>query len=382
MSEEKIIEPHKTDTYNMPTKVYFGRGKVSILSKIISKSHESNFLFVAGSHFFENSKLQALRDQLKKSNKAKFYEGRIKKSSFEEIDVLVKFVQDGGFDGIVGLGGGAILDSVKVAAILATNGGVAEDYLVNPTRKINKKGITLIEIPTTSGTGSEVTPWSVVWGDKKYSLSSPEFMFPDVAIVDPGLTDDCPTEVTATAGVDAMVQAIEAYWNVKHNPTSDKYALESVKTILGSLGQAVNHPDEKSRDAMAWGSLTGGLAFSNTATTICHSVSYPMTSHWGIPHGQATSITLPIFIEYSFDTLGSREKAMLDAFGVRTVKEAADKVRRLMKSIGLKTRLSELGVPTEGIDVIVKEGFDPARAGNAPRIPSSDELGRMLLTIY
>lgn len=381
MSPE-IINPVETAEYRMPTKVYFGRGQINILPELLLVSSSKKILFVAGEHFLNDPKNQALREKLEQTKKVEFYPERVKKSTFEEVNKLVRFVQEGRYEGIVGVGGGAIIDSAKVAAVLATNSGRAEDYLVNSTRKLNKKGIFYVALPTTSGTGSEVTPWSVVWGDKKYSLSSPQFMFPDVAIVDSALTDDCPKEVTATAGIDAMVQAIESYWNVKHNPVSDKYALDSVGVIFTSLEKAVNRPDEEVRDEMAWGSLCGGLSFSNNSTTLCHSVSYPMTSHWGIVHGQATSITLPSFIKYSFDMLGKREKPLLKAMGVGNRKEAADKVRSLMKSVGLKTRLSELGIPKDGIDIIVREGFDPTRAGNAPKIPTQEELREILRSIF
>lgn len=366
----------------MPTKVYFGRGAVSVLANLISKSTNSKFLLVVGSHFYESDQYKQLREELTNTKKVEFYLKKIKKSSFEEVNALVKYIQEGGYDGIVGIGGGAILDSDKVAATLAKNGGITEDYLINKSREIKEKGIFFIAVPTTSGTGSEVTPWSVVWGKTKYSLSSPKFMFPDIAIVDPALTDDCPQYVTATAGIDALCQAIEAYWNVNRNPVSDKYALEAIQTIMGSLEQAVSNPDKEARDKMAWGSLLGGLAFSNTATTICHAISYPITIHWGVAHGQATSLTLPLFIEYILPILETdRKNNLLNAIGAEDEKEASAKIRTLMHEVGLKTKLSELGIPKEGVDVIVKEGFDPSRAKNSPKIPSPQELKEMLYGI-
>jgi alcohol dehydrogenase class IV len=375
MRKNKVFTPQNKTDYIMPTKVYFGRGSAKKVLDIINKSPHAHFLLVTGSHFKKNP----LFSELKKSKKVKVYEKDIKKSDFATVNALVKSARD--FDAIIGIGGGAILDSVKLAAALAVNGGNVEDYVTKNTRKIEKKGLLILALPTTSGTGSEVTPWSVIWSDKKYSLSSVH-MFPDIAIVDPALTDDCPTYVTATSGIDALCQAVEAYWNVKHNAVSDNNALDAIATILGSFEKAVNHPDEDSRDNMAWGSLLGGLAFSNTQTTICHSVSYPMTVHWGIAHGQATSITLPSFIEYTFGVLKKREKAILKAFGVSNKKAAAEKIRRLMQATGLKTRLSELGIPKKGIDIIVAEGFDPARAGNAPKIPTPEELKEMLTSLY
>jgi alcohol dehydrogenase class IV len=133
---------------------------------------------------------------------------------------------------------------------------------------------------------------------------------------------------------------------------------------------------------MALGSLLGGLALSNTRTTICHSVSYPMTIHWGIPHGQATSITLPLFIEYTFPVLPKAKLLkILKAMNVSSIESASKRVKKLMINIGLKTRLSELGITEGDLDLIVREGFDPARAKNAPKIPSPRELENMLHSI-
>jgi len=153
-----------------------------------------------------------------------------------------------------------------------------------------------------------------------------------------------PASVTAESGIDALCQAIEAYWSVKHNSTSDKYAISSIKSILQSLEDSVLKSTKKSRDKMALGSLSGGLAFSNTQTTICHSLSYPMTVNWKIVHGQATSITLPVFIEKIFPLLGKRKLSILKAMNVKNEKQAAIKIKKLIKSIGLKIKLSELKI--------------------------------------
>jgi len=357
----------------MPTEVYFGRGVLAELPKILKKRKVSKTLFIVGKHTQNDLILNKLL------NLGQVYPKEIKKSGFDEIDKLADYLRKGDYDNIVAIGGGTIIDTAKSGNILASNNGEVKKY-VSSKKVLRKKGLFLVAVPTTSGTGSEVTSTAVVWGVKKYSLQS-DFIFPDVAIVDSALTDNCPRYVTATSGIDALCQAIEAYWNLHHNPTSDKYALESIKTIIGNLEKAVTKPNKESRDKMAWGSLFGGLAFSNTQTTICHSVSYPISIHWNVPHGQATSITLPSFIEYTFDVLGDREKLILEAISVSDKKSAAQKIRNLMKSIGLKTKLSELGIQKKEIDLIVAEGFDPIRAKNSPRIPTKEKLRKMLLSI-
>ena len=372
----KVINPQKKAYYQMPTKVYFGRGAINILPKILKTYKKPKVLLVMGKHTRHDEKIKDLLEL------GIVYPKEIKKPDFNSINSLSLYIKKGKFDSIVAIGGGKILDSVKSANAFAINGGKAEDYLKVKNREVKKKGLFLIAAPTTSGTGSEVDPFAVIWENKKYSLTS-DFIYPDVAIVDPVLTDDCPSYITATSGIDALCQSIEAYWNVNHNPTSDKYALQAITTILESLENAVNRPSKQSRDNMAWGSLLGGLAFSNTATTICHSVSYPITANFGVAHGQATSITLPMFIDYTFPVLEkNRLFEILKAIKVQKTQKAADKIRKLMKAIGLKTKLSELGIKREEIGLIVSEGFDPERAKNAPRIPSEEKMKEMLLSIY
>lgn len=374
-----IINPQDKSYYRMPTKVYFGRGAMHLLSKIIKENKLSKVLFVAGEHFKRSDEFNLV---YQKQNDTIMYDSAIKKSDFETINKLTKFCRTNKIDGIIAIGGGTILDTAKCASTISINKGLIEDYLITKQQEVSQKGLFFIAIPTTSGTGSEVTPWATIWeGGKKYSLDS-KYMFPDVAIVDPALTDSLPQNLTAEPGIDALCQSIEAYWSIYSNHISDKYALESIDVILKNLSQAVNNPNRKLRDCMAWGSLLGGLAFSNTRTTICHSVSYPMTIHWGIPHGQAVAVTMPSFIEYTFPVLSKGKLSkILDVMQVKSPKEAAKKVRKLMVGIGLKTKLSELGIPKENIDLIVKEGFDPSRAKNSPKIPSPVELKEMLYRI-
>lgn len=381
--KEKItsvkIEPIDTPEYRMPTEIYFGRGESQKLPNIIGQLAVQRLLLVTGSHLAESN----LSRSLENTGKVKKYPQAVRKSDFDSVNELTGYCITNEIDGIIAVGGGTILDSAKAAAVLAVNGGIIENYLVDKTREIQKPGLFYIAAPTTAGTGSEVTPWSVVWGDKKYSLSSADFMFPNIAVVDSALTDNCPEYITATAGIDALCQSIEAYWNVNDNPTSDAYAIKSINAILNNLSLAVNQPTALTRDNMAWGSLNGGLAFSNTATTICHAVSYPLTSHWGVSHGQATSITLPLFIEYTFPVLADQKrKTILKAMNAKDEKDAAENIRKLMRSIGLKTKLSELSISRDGIDIIVAEGFDPQRASNSPKIPTPQALREMLITIY
>lgn len=248
---------------------------------------------------------------------------------------------------VIGIGGGSVLDYAKVIAT-------------------NKHGQKFMAIPTTSGTGSEVTPWATVWDfehKKKYSF---DCTFARHAIIDPTLTRSLPEYETAYTGFDALSHALEAHWSISSNPISDIYALEAIDLILSNLYNACMKPEQiESRSAMAQASLYAGLAFSNTKTTAVHAVSYPMTLHYGIPHGVACSLLLPSFCDYNSG-----------------YSYLSNTIRSLAQKVGLPTTLQAAGIPEEGIDVIVKEGFHPDRVGNNPRPVTKKDLKSMLEKIY
>lgn len=368
--------------YFLPTRIIFGPGSLSRLKEIVFQFKPRKILFVSGEHLKKDGTIKKLRDSFRKN--ALVYRQKISKSDTDSVDKLAYFCRKEKPDLIIGLGGGTVLDTAKSAAILINNFGSVKDYVVKK-KVINSRGVSFIAIPTTSGTGSEVTPWATIWdlkNKKKYSLSSP-LMFAKIAIIDPNLTLNLPPNITASTGMDALAQAIEAYWSKNHNPISDALSLKAIKLILENLEEAVRRPNIKNREAMSLGSLLSGMAFSNTKSTICHSVSYPMTAHFGIPHGHAVALTLPSFLEYSFGEIeAERKKPLLEAIGELNVHSAAQRLSLLMKKIGLATRLSELGIKKQDLDLIVREGFMPNRADNAPKIPTQEELKKILMKIF
>lgn len=384
-SGSEMLGSIKEYEYEMPTRVIFGRGSLREISEEIKISSKGKIVIVAGEHFKNGRDFSNLRSNLiRKGCNVVINRVRITKSNFSAINQLADFCRKENPSAITAIGGGTIIDTAKCAAVLTKNEGRVEDYVREKTRVINNKGVFLVAIPTTAGTGSEVTPWATVWDEEKkdkYSLTSLS-MFPDLAIVDPSHTDSLPPKETAESGVDALAQGIEAYWSVRHNLTSDKFALDAIRMIMENLMKAVKSPDIRTRNNMAKASLLSGLAFSNTQTTICHSVSYPMTANYGINHGQAVAITLPLFIVYSFPVLEKeRRRKLLQVLSSKNGKEAAGKIEKLMRKIGLKTKLSELGIKEKDIDLIVEKGFHPDRAENAPRIPTPEELRSMLLSL-
>ncbi|KKS41650.1 MAG: Iron-containing alcohol dehydrogenase [Candidatus Gottesmanbacteria bacterium GW2011_GWB1_43_11] len=380
----KTFEPKKTKRYSMPTKAYFGRNSLQLLGNIIVEKSIHSALLVCGEHFKKSDDYRQVISNLKETP-IDVYNEKIKRSDFSTINRIVTYCRKYRYEAIIAIGGGSVLDTAKCAAILTTHKGLIEEYLVSKSKKITAKGLLYIAIPTTAGTGTEVTPWATVWGDnkRKYSLYSKGFMFPAIAIVDSHLTDSLNQKDTATSGMDALCQAIEAYWNKHHNRQSDIYALEAISVIRTNLENAVRNPTKKIRDRMAWGSFMQGLAFSNTQTTICHAVSYPLTARWGVTHGQATSVTLPSFMRGIIPALPkNRQKHLLSALNAHTPALGANVVEQLMIRIGLKIKLSALGITKENINVIIEDSFYTNRVNNIPLQYDKQRLKRFLVAIY
>lgn len=373
--ESKVISPQHVPGYTMPTMVYFGRGSLAALAEL---KLGNRVVLVCGRHFRDSAFFQLVTNVY--LSNVLVYPTDVRQSNADSINRLIDFCRQAGCDGIVAIGGGTVMDSAKCAAALTNAGGYIEAYL-SGNQSVTQPGVPLIAVPTTAGTGSEVTPWATVWGAaKKYSLAA-STMFPSLAIVDPALTDSLSPITTAHAGCDALVQAVEAYWSINHNPVSDQYALEAIPTIMRHLEPAAGGLDITARDGMMWGALMSGLAFSNTQTTICHAVSYPLSARWQVAHGQAVVVTLPLFIEYVVPALPpDRQRSLLQAFGANNIPELANLVRNLIHRLGLVSKLSELGITADDLGTIATEALTAERANNTPRVPTISELETLLIS--
>ncbi len=215
-------------------------------------------------------------------------------------------------DVIIGIGGGSAIDTGKAVSALVTNGGDLFDYLevIGRGKPIKNPTIPFIAVPTTAGTGTEVTKNAVIKSNEhsvKVSLRSP-FMLPDIAILDPVLTYSMPKEVTASTGLDAFTQVIEPYVSIKANMLTDAICKEGIKRISRSLLKAFNNPTEaKAREDMCIGSLFGGIALANAKLGAVHGFAGPMGGMIGAPHGVVCGILLPYVIKANIKALEERK---------------------------------------------------------------------------
>ncbi len=229
-----------------------------------------------------------------------------------EIDRLA----DCPFKAIVAFGGGSVIDSAKALAVaLSTSlvGVTLSELLTRPEIHKNAKPVQLYAIPSTAGTGSEVTPFSTIWDythNKKHSLTG-KAVFPHTALVDPDLTDTLPRDITLFTGLDAINQALESIWNKNATPITVELATRALQLGLQALPKIIEEnggPSERTR--MAECSLLAGLAISQTRTALCHSISYPLTAHFGVPHGLACAFTMPAVLKLNLSVDDGRFESL------------------------------------------------------------------------
>ncbi|SVD90379.1 uncharacterized protein METZ01_LOCUS443233, partial [marine metagenome] len=230
-------------------------------------------------------------------------------------------------DIIIGAGGGSSIDIAKCINVFQSNESNFEAIIKNPSL-IKNKGVPLIAIPTTAGTGSEATHFAVMYQNKiKYSIAHPNLM-PEYAIVDAQFTFNLPPYITACCGFDALGQAIESFWATGADDLSKRYARKAIIKIKGHIIDAVNKSDKYSREELAHGAFLSGKAINISKTTAPHAISYPLTSDFGIPHGHAVALTLGYFFEINENF--EDENLAQDRRGADYIRNSMKKLRGIL----------------------------------------------------
>lgn len=288
----------------------------------------------------------------------------------EEI-VLQAAQQALGKTGVIGFGGGSSLDVAKLAALLAaSNQPLSEAYGIG-----NAQGprLPLVLVPTTAGTGSEVTPISIVTtgASEKMGVVSP-LLLPDMALLDPELTLGLPAHVTAATGIDAMVHAIEAYAsvNANNNPISRALAVEALGLMGRMLLRAVQKPDDlEARTGMLLGSMLAGQAFANSPVAAVHALAYPIGGHYKVPHGLSNALVLPHVLRFNAQVAPQAYAALLPHvfpdLPAMSVAEAAlqfaESMADLSRACGLEQGLRDMGIAREALPILARDAMNQTR---------------------
>ena len=294
-------------------------------------------------------------------------------------------------DSVVGVGGGSVLDVTKLIAAFINSDQQVEDCF--GTGFIKQKGLWFACLPTTAGTGSEVSPNAILLDERdhlKKGIVSP-FLIADVAYVDPKLTWTVPAKVTADTGMDALTHCIEAYTNKFAHPSVDIYALQGIRLIAANLEKAVkNGQDQEAREALAFGSLYGGLCLGPVNTAAVHALSYPLGGEFHIPHGLSNAILLPSVMKLNMPANIKRHAEVAIALGCQpgkndeeTAQRGVDFIYQLADAVGIPKKLTDLSIPQTAVDGMAKAAMQVQRLlKNNPREVTEQDARDIYNSLY
>jgi len=302
------------------------------------------------------------------------------------VDAAVQFVAEGDHDCVVGFGGGSSIDTAKAVAVLVARGGSM--HSLKAPHQENTPGMPIVAIPTTAGTGSEATRFTIITDDKtdEKMLCGGMAYMPMLAIVDYELTITAPQRLTADTGIDALTHALEAYVSRLANPFSDAQATAAMRAIWPNLRRVYDDPEDRSaREAMMVGSLQAGIAFSNASVALVHGMSRPIGAHFHVAHGLSNAMLLPTVTAWSAESAKGRYADCARAMNIVADDVSDEKASELLVEALREINL-DLAVPTPqsyGIEQSSWMGLLPMMAqqaiasgspGNNPRVPQADEI--------
>jgi alcohol dehydrogenase class IV len=368
-------------TYFLPTKLSFGFGALDGLGAEAKALGATRALLVTDKVMVKTGAAQKVTDKLAGIG-FEVYDGVEPEPRIEAAQAVADAVRSKKHDLVVGLGGGSVMDMAKVAAGFATNEGPAGSFVGN--NMFTKRPLPSIMVPTTAGTGAELTVTSMVTveGHKQW-INSP-LLLPSVAIVDPELTMSMPQGVTAATGMDALCHNTEAYLSSLASPITDSAALEGVKLIVGNLERAYDDgADKRAREAMSLGALMGGIALQ-AKMVYGHSVGYTIATRYRLPHGVSCGLPLPYIIASYGVAGGPRMRRLGEAFGVASAgddpvklgRAAAEKARLIGAHLKIPGTLKELGVKEEELPALAEECLEMYPRPNSPLAFDEKSMGQ------
>lgn len=358
--------------YQFPLKSYVGRGALQHLEQEVLERKPSRLLVVADPVVVRIGVVARIMQPIREAGIAiDIFQDVTPEPELALAERLVGSVRSGNYDLVIGLGGGSAMDLAKLAAVLAVHEGPVADYLnLTGTRRITKKGIPKILLPTTSGTGSEVTDIAVLSLGHTKDVVTHRHLLADVAIVEPDLTLTVPPRVTAATGIDALTHAIEAYLSVNASPLSDALALQAVKLAGRSLVAAVQDGSLlTAREEMSMASYLAGIAFYHAGVAGVHALAYPLGGQFHLPHGEANAVLLPYVMAYIRYGCTGRMKELYLAMGGDATDLDADEasrrfvgqLRRLPEATGLPGSLAQYGIPADAISALAQDAAKQSR---------------------
>ena len=380
-------------TFRAAGEITFGVGAVERLGSTIKKTGGRRILVVVDPGFAKTGAFQKVTQNLGREGLSFVLFDQVEPEPRTLVaDQCGELARKEKCDFVLGVGGGSAMDTAKAAAILATNGGRTKDY--QGLDKVSRPGLPKGMVPTTAGTGSEVTFTAVFINEeekKKGGINSP-YLYPEMSVLDPELTLDLPPAVTAFTGMDALAHAIESYTSLAANSLSEIFSLEAIRLIGKSLRRAVEKgSDLDARGNMLMGSLLAGIGLANAGVTAVHSLSYPLGGRFRVPHGVGNGLLLPAVMEYNVFSRMDKFAKIAEGMGEKveglSAREAAisavESVKRLSREIEFPQRLSDLGIPESAFPGMAEEALKVTRPlENNPKPLSLEDAIRIYRSVY
>lgn len=359
-------------SFQLPTKIIFGFGALENLGTELGERRSA--LIVTDRGVREAGLLAHVEAQLQACNIAyAVYDGVVPNPTVASIEAGLPLAKK--HEVLIGLGGGSSLDTAKALNVLKTHGGHLLDWEGNEA--VPGPCGPLIAIPTTAGTGSEVTfiaQISVPERQQKVPIVS-RYLASDVAIVDPELTLSLPPQVTAATGMDALTHAIEAVTTVAAQPLADALAFEAIELINTFLPRAVQDgTDREARAQMAYASLLAGMAFNNGWVALAHAIAHALGGLYDLPHGLCCALALPVAMEYNLEARSDKYQKIAAKMGRASPQDGVARVRELHKIVGLPSGLKELGINESEVEKIAELALIDGSILFNPREVTREEL--------
>jgi alcohol dehydrogenase class IV len=365
-----------------------GLGAVASLGQEAKNLGAGSVLVVTDQGIIDAGLLEPVQSSLEGAGcRVTVFQGVEPDPRFEVVEACVDQCQGDTPDVVVGLGGGSPIDIAKTAAVMLTNAGCIGDYC--GLDLVKDPGVPTIMVPTTAGTGSEVTPIAILSDEAeklKKGVVSPH-LFPKVAVLDPEMTKGMPPHITAATGMDALIHAIEAYTSVNATGFTDMFAARAIELIADSLRTAfANGADLEARAAMLEGSLLAGIAFANAGVTAVHAFAYPIGAEFHIPHGVANTLMLPAVMQFNlvgnlakFAEIAELMGQPVEGLSTReAAEESVSAVMILAEDLNVPTTLSEFGVTAEHIPELAQGVMKVTRLlANNPRTLALEDAERI-----
>ncbi len=377
--------------YKNPTRVVFGVNSLRDLSSEVGELKCSKAFLVTDKGLVEAGLAEKVEKALGNKHVGTFDECP-QDSGVHIVNQAAELAREKGADILVSLGGGSVIDTAKGMAILLKEGGKLEDHY--GLQLFTRPQTPHIAIPTTAGTGSEVT-WAYVvkdWDKNQKILCGDDNIIPNTAILDPVLTQGLPPRITAFTGMDALTHAIEAIHAMEAEPITDIMAYGAIRLIMQYLPVCVENGDDLlARGQMQIAATTAGVAFSNAQIGLVHATAHSVGALYKVPHGLANSILLPHCMAYNMDECADRYALVAEAMGVKekgmsdeeATLAAIEAASELAKKIGLPQKLSEVGVEESGLEEVAELSLsDGAIVYNPKMIFEAEQVMEVLKKAY